>query len=220
MRLDEITIDSKGLSLGAVNSQIRAATNHGVRVNVVNVEHLYGIAPGLQESELTVKGNANDYIAFLNNGARIIIEGNTGSFVGDSSQDGEIIVKGNAGYGAGVYSCGGTIVIYGDADDAVGQMLKGGILIVKGNVGDVVGLYMVGGEIVIAGDAGKELGDYMIRGIIYLKGECKSLGHNAKYDKLIGEDLNRLSSLLKKYGIEAKADEFKKIVRVSERPFV
>jgi len=219
MSPNEITIDSKDLTLKEVNSQIRDPANNGLKVTVANAEHLYGIASGLQGGELTIKGNANDYIAFLNNGAKIVVEGNTGSFIGDNSQDGEIIVKGNAGYGAGIYSCGGTIVIYGDADDAAGQMFKGGVLIVKGNVGDIVGLYMVGGEIVVAGDAGRELGDYMIRGAIYLKGECKSLGHNTKYDKLVGEGLNRLNFLLEKYGIEAKADEFKKIVPISKRPF-
>ncbi len=219
MSPNEITIDSKDLTLKEVNSQIRDAANNGLKVTVVNAEHLYGIASGLQGGELTIEGNANDYIAFLNNGAKIVVEGNTGSFIGDNSQDGEIIVKGNAGYGAGIYSCGGTIVIYGNADNAAGQMFKGGVLIVKGNVGGIVGLYMVGGEIVIVGDAGKELGDYMIRGAIYLRGQCKSLGHNAKYDKLVGEDLSRLNFLLEKYGIEAKADGFKKIVRVSKRPF-
>lgn len=219
MSPNEITIDSKDLTLKEVNSQIRDAANNGLKVIVVNAEHLYGIASGLQGGELTIKGNANDYIAFLNNGAKIVVEGNTGSFIGDNSQDGEIIVKGNAGYGAGIYSCGGTIVIYGDADDAAGQMFKDGVLIIKGDVGAHVGLYMVGGEIVIVGNSGERLGDFMIEGSIYLGGECESIGNNAKFEDMNSKDLNRLSLLFEKYWIDANVKSFKKIVPVSKRPF-
>lgn len=215
----EITIDGKGLTFREVNSKVRDAVDKGLKVTLLNVEHLYGLAGGLQGGEITVKSNVGDYTGLLNSGAKIIIEGDAGDFISDNSWHGEIIVRGNAGYGAGIYSYGGNLVVYGDAGDAAGQLFKGGVLLVKGDVGDVVGLYMVGGEIVVVGDAGRELGDYMIRGAIYLRGECKSLGHNTKYDKLVGEDLSRLNSLLEKYGIEAKADEFKKIVALSTKPF-
>ncbi|RJS88355.1 tributyrin esterase [Candidatus Bathyarchaeota archaeon] len=215
----EILIDCKDLTFKEVNSKIRDAVDKGLKVTLLNAEHLYGLAAGLQGGEITIKSSVGDYIGLLNAGAKIVIEGDAGDFIGDNSWKGEIRVKGNAGYGAGIYSYGGNLIIYGDAGDAAGQLFKGGTLIVKGNVGDVVGLYMVGGEIVVVGDAGRELGDYMIRGTIYLRGECKSLGHNTKYDKLVGEDLSRLNSLLEKYSIEAKADEFKKIVPLSKNPF-
>ena len=207
------------MTIREVNSKIRAAVDKGLKVTVLNTEHLYGIASGLQCGDITIKGNIGDYVGLLNSGARIIVKGDAGNFTGDNSWDGEIIVEGNTGYGTGIYSYGGTLVVYGDAGDAAGQLFKGGVLIVKGNVGDIVGLYMVGGEIVVVGDAGRELGDYMIRGAIYLRGEYKSLGHNTKYDKLVGEDLSRLNFLFKKYGIEVKADKFKKIVPLSKRPF-
>lgn len=215
----EITIDGKGLTLREVNSKIRDAVDKGLKVTLLNAENLHGLASGLQGGEITIESNVGDYTGLLNSGAKIVIEGDAGDFIGDNSWQGEITVKGNAGYGAGIYSYGGNLVIYGGAGDAAGQLFKGGALIVKGDVGDVVGLYMVGGEIVVAGNTGGELGDYMIRGAIYLRGECKSLGHNTKYDKLSGEELTRLNSLLEKYGIEAKADEFKKIVPISKNPF-
>lgn len=215
----EIIIDGKTLAFNEVNSKIRDAVDKGLKVTLLNAEHLYGIADGLKSGEITIKGNIGDYTGLLNSGAKIVVEGNTGDFTGDNSWEGEIIVKGNVGYGAGMYSYGGTLVIYGDAGNAVGQLFKGGVLVVKGDVGDLVGLYMVGGEMVVMGNAGRELGDYLIRGAIYLRGECKSLGHNTKYDKLIGEDLSRLNFLLEKYGIEAKANEFKKIVPLSKKPF-
>lgn len=215
----EITIDCKGLPFRDVNSKIRDAVDKGLKVTVLNAENIYGIAAGLKGGEITIKSSVGDYVGLLNSGARITIEGDAGDFAGDNSWQGEIIVKGNAGYGAGMYSYGGTLVVYGDAGDAAGQLFKGGVLIVKGSVGGLVGLYMVGGEILVVGDAGRELGDYMIRGSIYFSGECKSLGHNTKYDKLVGEDLRRLNSLLEKYGIEAKAEEFKKIVPLSKKPF-
>jgi len=215
----DITIDCRDLTFNEVNSKIRDAVDKGLKVTVLNAENLYGIADGLKSGEITIKSNIGDYAGLLNSGAKIVVEGSTGDFTGDNSWGGEIIVKGNAGYGAGMYSYGGTLVIYGDAGDAAGQLFKGGVLIVKGNVGDLVGLYMVGGEMILVGNAGRELGDYLIRGTIYLRGECKALGHNTKYDKLIGEDLTRLNYLLEKYGIEAKANEFKKIVPLSKKPF-
>ena len=215
----EATIDGKGLSLNEVNSRIRKAVDSGLKVTLLNVEHLYGVADGLKSGEITINSKVGDYVGLLNSGAKITIEGDAGNFAGDNSWQGEIVVKGNAGYGAGIYSYGGTLVVYGNAGDAAGQLLKGGVLIVKGDVGDLTGLYMVGGEMVIVGNAGRELGDYLIRGAIYLKGECKSLGHNTKYDKMTGEDLSRLGLLLEKYGIEAKASEFKKIVPLSKKPF-
>ena len=215
----DITIDCRDLTFNEVNFKIRDSVDKGLKVTLLNTENLYGIADGLKRGEITIKGNIGDYAGLLNSGAKIVVEGNTGDFTGDNSWQGEIIVKGNTGYGAGMYSYGGTLVIYGDAGDAAGQLFKGGVLIVKGDVGDLVGLYMVGGEMVVVGNAGRELGDYLIRGAIYLRGECKSLGHNTKYDKLIGEDLSRLSFLLEKYGIEAKASEFKKIVPLSKKPF-
>jgi len=223
MKTDEesagVTIDCKGLAFHEVNSKIRDAVERGLKVTLLDTEDLYGIAEGLTSGQVTIKSNTGDYIGLLNSGAKIVVEGDAGHFAGDNSCQGEITVKGNAGYGAGMYSYGGTLVIYGDAGDAAGQLLKGGVLIVAGNVGDLVGLYMVGGELVIVGDAGRELGDYLIRGAIYLKGECKSLGHNTRYDKLLGEDFSRLNHLLEKYGIEARANEFKKIVPLSKKPF-
>jgi len=215
----EGTINARDLAFKEVSSKLRDAANKGLKVTLLNAENFCGLAAGMRAGEITIKSNVGDYTGLLNSGAKIVIEGDAGDFTGDNSWNGEVIVKGKTGYGTGIYSYGGTIVSYGNAGDAAGQLFKGGTLIINGDVGDSVGLYMVGGEIGIVGDAGRDLGDYMIRGAIYLKGICESLGHNTKYDKLLGEDLSRLNFLLEKYGIDAKADEFKKIVPRSTKPF-
>ncbi len=212
-------IDAKGLTTKEVNSRIRETVVKDLKVTVLNADGIHGLAMGLRRGEVVVKGNPGNYFGMLNSGANITIEGDVGNFVGDNSCDGELIVNGNVGYGAGIYSYGGVFLIHGNAGDAAAQMFKGGSLIVKGDVGNEVGLYMVGGDIMIIGNAGKKLGDWMIRGCIYLGGNAKSLGKNARYTELTRGDINKLNSLLEKYGVDADLGKFKKVVPISDRPF-
>jgi glutamate synthase domain-containing protein 3 len=122
-------------------------------------------------------------------------------------------------YGVGTYCYGGTIVVKGNAGDFTAVMNKGATIIVKGNVGDEVATYMLAGDLVIVGNAGKNLGNYLIRGNIYLGGSWESLGHNTLLEEMTQADLTKLRDYFDEYGIEAEPTTFKKIVRLSEKPF-
>jgi len=213
------TIDCKELSLREANSRIRDAVSRGEKVVLVNASHLYGLVSGLKAGEIMVKGETNDYLGMLNHGAKILVEGDAGSFVGDNSWDGEIWVKGSAGDGLGMYAYGGKFITSGNAGNTIGQMNKGGTIVIGGNVGDNVGLFMVGGQIVICGNAGKNLGHMMIRGAIYIGGNVETLGANTKYEALNEEDKAFLQKSLTAYNMKVDVTKFKKLVPISPRPF-
>jgi glutamate synthase domain-containing protein 3 len=132
---------------------------------------------------------------------------------------GTVVVEGDAGYGVGQYCYGGTIVVNGNAGDFTAVMNKGATIIVSGNVGDEVATYMLAGDLVIVGDAGKNLGNYLIRGNIYVGGQWQSLGHNTLLEEMTAGDRAKLREYFDKYGLEADPTTFKKIVRLSEKPF-
>ena len=211
-------IDCEKLSLREANSRIKEAVHNGNEAVLTHASELYGLASGLKNGEVTVRGNAGDYLGALNQGARIVVEGDAGAFVGDNSRDGEIWVKGNVGEGLGMYAYGGVIVVSGDAGNAVAQMNKGGTIVIGGSVGDNVGLYMMDGRVVICGNAGKGLGHVMLRGAIYLDGALGSLGKNSEYEGITDGDLAFLRAMLEKYGLRANMRNFKKIVPASSRP--
>jgi len=86
-------------------------------------------------------------------------------------------------------------------------------------VGDEAATYMVGGDVVIGGNAGKNLGNYLIRGSIYISGEWASLGHNCAAGDVDADDVRKLETLLKEYGLKVDAKTFRKITPVSDKPF-
>jgi glutamate synthase domain-containing protein 3 len=98
-------------------------------------------------------------------------------------------------------------------------MNRGAVIIIRGNVGDEVATYMLAGDLVIVGNAGKNLGNYLIRGNIYVGGKWESLGHNTLLEEMTQADLDKLRAYFEEYGIEANPLAFRKIVRLSEKPF-
>jgi formylmethanofuran dehydrogenase subunit C len=117
-------------------------------------------------------------------GTTVTIEGSTSKldFIGAYLEDGDkMIVEGDAGVGAGRSMRGGRLEIRGDASALLGTGLSGGEIFVKGSAaGQVGGLTpgdkfgMTGGLIVIDGHAGDRVGDRMRRGTIYIRGKCGS----------------------------------------------
>nr|MBC8450514.1 tributyrin esterase [Chloroflexota bacterium] len=132
---------------------------------------------------------------------------------------GTVIVVGDTDYGVGAYCYGGTIMVKGNAGDFTAVMNKGATIIIGGNVGDEVATYMLAGDLVIVGNAGKNLGNYLIRGNIYIGGNWESLGHNTLLEEMTEADLAKLRGYFADYDIGADPAAFKKIVRLSEKPF-
>lgn len=213
-----LVMDASGCDLRSISTELKVAVAKGP-VIVQKVAHLHGLAAGFKGGEVIVEGDSGDYLGVLNDGATICVEGNAGRYLADNMTRGVVIVEEDAGYGAGQYCYGGTVVIRGNAGDFTAVMNKGATIIIGGNVGHEVATYMLAGDVVIVGDAGNNLGNYLIRGNIYIGGNWESLGHNTLLEEMTPADAAKLRGYFDEYGIEADPAIFKKIVRLSEKPF-
>ena len=213
-----LVVDAKGRDLRSVSTELREAVAREP-VIVQEAAHLHGLVAGLKSGEVTIGGDSGDYLGVLNDGATIRVTKNAGRYLADSMTCGAVTVEGDADYGVGAYCYGGTVVVKGNAGDFAGVMNKGATIIVQGDVGDDVATYMLAGDLVIVGNAGKNLGNYLIRGEIYVGGEWQSLGHNTLLAEMTEADLAKLGGYLSEYGIDADPMSFKKIIRLSTKPF-
>ncbi|MBM4466810.1 MAG: tributyrin esterase [Chloroflexi bacterium] len=213
-----LVVDARGRDLRSVSTELKGAVAKGPVV-IQEAAHLHGLAAGFRSGEVIVEGDSGDYLGVLNDGATIRVKENAGRYLADNMTRGTVIVEGDAGYGVGAYCYGGTIVVRGNAGDFTAVMNKGATIIVVGDVGDEVATYMLAGDLVIVGNAGQNLGNYLIRGHIYIGGKWESLGHNTLLAEMTQADLAKLRGYFDEYGIEADPTTFKKIVRLSEKPF-
>jgi glutamate synthase domain-containing protein 3 len=213
-----LVVNARGRHLQSVSTELKALVAQGP-VLVEEAAHLHGLVAGLKGGEVIIRGDGGDYLGVLNDGANIRVEENAGRYLADNMTRGTVIVEGDAGYGVGAYCYGGTAVVKGNAGDFAAVMNKGATIIINGNVGDEVATYMLAGDLLIVGNAGKSLGNYLIRGNIYIGGEWESLGHNTLLEEMSPADLAKLRGYFDEYGIEADPTSFRKIVRLSEKPF-
>jgi len=211
-------IDAQSCGLRTVSTDLKAQLAGGA-VTVSGAKHLHGLAAGLKAGRVTIEGDSGDYLGALNDGATICVTGDAGRYLADNMTRGLVIVEGNAGDAAAPYCYGGTVVIHGDAGDFTAVMNKGATIIVAGSVGDEVATYMLAGDLVITGDAGRSLGNYLIRGNIYVGGRWQSLGHNTRLEEMTDEDRARLQDWFALYHIQADPTAFRRIGRLSEKPF-
>ena len=86
-------------------------------------------------------------------------------------------------------------------------------------MGDEVATYMLAGDLIILGNAGKNLGNYLIQGNIYIRGDFGPLGHNTLLVEITGSDIEKLQQHFDSYQISAAPESFRKIIRLSEKPF-
>ena len=213
-----LAVNAKGKDLRDVSAEVRSQLSDG-KVIIDNATHLHGLCAGLKTGDITIKGDGGDYTGALNDGATIHVKGNVGRYLADNMTKGTVLVDGCAGYGVGAYCYGGRIMVNGDAGDFTAVMNKGATIVVNGNVGDEVATYMLAGDLVIVGNAGKNLANYLIRGNVYIGGEWASLGHNTLLEEMTADDIAKLRGYLAEYKIEADPMAFRKIVRLSEKPF-
>ena len=213
-----LVVDASGRDLRSVSTELKEAVVKGPAV-IQEAAHLHGLVAGFKGGEVTIGGDSGDYLGVLNDGATIRVKGNAGRYLADNMTRGTLVVEGDAGYGVGAYCYGGTIVVNGNVGDFSAVMNKGATIIVVGNVGDEVAPFMLAGDLVIVGNAGKNLGNYLIRGSIYIAGEWESLGHNTLLEGMTPADLAKLRGYFDEHSINADPTTFKKIVRLSEKPF-
>lgn len=213
-----LVVDADKRDLRFANTELKQLLTQGP-VTLRNVAHLHGVAAGLKSGEVIIAGDSGDYLGALNNGAMIRVEGNAGKYLADNMTHGIVIVEGDAEYGAGPYCYGGTIVVRGSAGDFTAVMNKGSTIIIGGDVGDDVATYMLAGDLIILGNAGTNLGNYLIRGNIYIHGEWGSLGNNTLLQEMKPDDVAKLRGHFEAYSLDTDPADFKKIVRLSEKPF-
>jgi glutamate synthase domain-containing protein 3 len=213
-----LAVNAKGKDLRAVSAELRSLLSDG-KVVISDAAHLHGLCAGLKAGDIMIKGDGGDYTGALNDGATIRVKGNVGRYLADNMTKGTVLVDGSAGYGVGAYCYGGTIMVNGDAGDFAAVMNKGATIVVNGNVGDEVATYMLAGDVVIVGNAGNNLANYLIRGNVYIGGEWASLGHNTLLEEMTADDVAKLRGYLAEYKIKADPTAFRKIVRLSEKPF-
>ncbi|MCJ7811605.1 MAG: tributyrin esterase [Dehalococcoidia bacterium] len=211
-------IAARSCALRPVSTELKRRIAQGP-VTVCDAAHLDGLAAGLKGGHVTIEGDSGDYLGVLNDGATICVTGNAGRYLADNMTHGTVIVEGNAGDAAAPYCYGGTVVVKGNAGDFTAVMNKGALIIIGGDVGDEVATYALAGDLVIAGNAGKNLGNYMIRGNIYIGGVWESLGHNTRLEEMTDTDRAKLQEYFAQYGIQADPARFRKIGRLSEKPF-
>ena len=213
-----VVVDARGRDLRSVSTELKGAVAKGP-VLVQEAAHLHGLMAGFKSGDVTIGGDSGDYLGVLNDGATIWVEGSAGRYLADNMTRGTVIVEGDSNYGVGAYCYGGTIMVKRNAGDFAAVMNKGATIIIGGDVGDEVATYMLAGDLVIVGNAGKNLGNYLIRGNIYVRGQWESLGHNTLLEEMTQDDLAKLRGYFDEYGIKADPATFKKIVRLSEKPF-
>jgi len=213
-----LVVDASGRDLRSVNTELKEAVANGP-VIVQKAAHLHGLMAGFNSGEVIVRGDSGNYLGVLNDGATIWVEGNAGRYLADNMTRGTVIVVGDTDYGVGAYCYGGTIMVKGNAGDFAAVMNKGATIIIGGDVGDEVATYMLAGDLVIVGNAGKDLGNYLIRGNIYIGGNWESLGHNTLLEEMTEADRTKLRLYFADYDIGADPTNFRKIVRLSEKPF-
>lgn len=221
--MDEIIIDALNKTPREVNRTIKKAALESKKIIIKNPNAMHYLAAGLTEPvNLVIDGSAGYFAGTMIHGARIHINGNAGWFPADNMTEGELVIDGSAGDGVGQGIYGGTVVVTRDTGSRTGEIMKNGTIIIGGSSGFMSGLFMMGGRIVILGDIAEDAGESIIRGVIYVKGNIKSLGKNAKVEKLDEKDIIELEELLPPYGFQLTPQDyqdFKKIVPLSKRPF-
>ncbi|NYZ74489.1 hypothetical protein H0O00_05070 [Candidatus Micrarchaeota archaeon] len=117
------------------------------------------------------------------NAKNITVEGNASNYVGYLMKDGIIIMHGSSGENVGYYMEGGIIKVNGDVGNYLAHCMKGGIIKVNGNAGDFVGESMRGGIITTEGDTG-HLGWDMQGGEIHLNGDYGNISNVIDHGKI------------------------------------
>ena len=121
-------------------------------------------------------------------GGELTIEGDAGDWVGAEMTGGAITVRGNAGDQAGAAyrgsrrgMTGGTIFVHGSAGDELGLLMRRGLIAVKGACGEFAGASMIAGSVFVFGKAGNRLGAGMKRGTILAAGGVEELPPSFRY---------------------------------------
>ena len=87
--------DSESWTSGLINEQLRNRLKNHDTAKVTNLTNQTCIATNLpSKKSIVFEGKAGDNFGGLNNGSKIVLNGDAGRFVGNGMKNGEIIDKG------------------------------------------------------------------------------------------------------------------------------
>ncbi|MEO7716031.1 MAG: hypothetical protein ABIY70_07505 [Capsulimonas sp.] len=208
-----VTIDCETRTTREINLALREASLAQTPVRLSNPDCRHNLAVGVTTPlSVEIDGHVGYYCGGLCDGVDIRVAGDAGWGLAENLMGGRIAITGAAGSAAGATMRGGTVIVGGDAGARCGIAMKGGTLIVGGSVGVLSAFMMQKGVLIICGDAGEALGDSLYEGKIYVRGMIASLGSDAVISDLTDEDAAMLEAALGDAGIDARPEEFQKIV--------
>jgi methylamine---glutamate N-methyltransferase subunit B len=181
-------------------------------VSVRNPDGAHCVACGLNaDLHVDVYGHVGYYAAGMNQLASVTVHGNAGPAVAENMMSGRVHIKGFASSAAGASAHGGLLIIDGDASLRCGISLKGADIVVGGSVGSFSAFMAQAGRILICGDAEDALGDSLYEAVIYVRGSVRSLGADARFEPMSGDDLTAVAGLLAEAGLAHAPSAFKRV---------
>ncbi|MFV0244678.1 MAG: protein GlxC [Qingshengfaniella sp.] len=207
------TFDLAANGLRELNATLHAqkGSTNQTAWEIVNPRGSHAIAVGLDAPiEVTVKGSTGYYCAGMNKQATVRVAGSAGPGVAENMMSGTVIIEGDASQYAGATGRGGLLVIHGNASSRCGISMKGIDIVVKGNIGHMSAFMAQSGNLVVCGDAGDALGDSIYEARLFVRGSVKSLGADCIEKEMRPEHLEILRDLLKRAGVDAKPEEFRR----------
>ena len=135
----------------------------------------HGLATGLKQGEIRVKGNVGRRLGCGMKGGTIRVQGDAGDLAGAEMQGGLIHIRGNAGHQAGAAwpgntrgMTGGVLLIEGNAGRETGRAMRRGSVAVGGSCGDFAAAQLIAGTVMVFGTCGSFPGLGMKRGTLAL----------------------------------------------------
>ncbi|MDR2874681.1 MAG: protein glxC [Methylobacillus sp.] len=182
------------------------------KLEILNPDGMHSIAAGMDcPVDIDIQGHGGYYVGGMNKHANITVHGNVGWGVAENMMSGSVRVKGFASESAGASGHGGTLIIEEDASLRCGISMKGIDIVVGGNVGNFSCFMAQAGRLVVCGDAGDGLGDSLYEAVIYVRGKIKSLGADAREEKMTDADYAAVKELLGRAGFKHDPKEFKRV---------
>ena len=196
----DLTISTVDRTVGAILSGAIAKKygNKGLPDNTIDIS-FKGIAGQsfggylVNGVNLSLEGEANDYVGKSMNGGQISIFPNSET---SFEIDGNSIIGNTVLYGA----TGGRLFASGSAGERFCVRNSGALAVIEA-VGDHACEYMTGGEVYILGPIGKNLGAGMSGGIVYIYNQNKNINSQINpemvfIDKISDKDKDKIKNIL------------------------
>jgi glutamate synthase domain-containing protein 3 len=153
-----------------INRLLLGHAKPGAKIEIEDVRGHAAVAAGIQvRAELSIDGEAGDFLGAFNAGAVLRTRGDVANYAGYGMLAGAIVVLGSAGEAVGAHLRGGELLVFGDAQGAAGWRQAGGLVAVKGDAGARIGAGMSGGELAVLGSAEGPVGEGMTGGAVYVR---------------------------------------------------